>query len=112
MIAYGEHISDSSNSRPSRAYRGTLASHLAGLAPSARSAAASSVAGAQAVAAGLPARAGHLLTQAANTAYAHGAAHATVVGAALLIVGAVLCAIFLPGKPPRAATKEAGPSAR
>ncbi len=93
-------------------YRGTLASHLAGLAPGARSASASSVAGAHGVAAGLPAPAGRLLTQAANTAYAHGAAHATVVGAALLIVGAVLCAIFLPGNPARVAMPEAGPSAR
>jgi len=79
------------------AYRGTLGGHLAGLAPTARTAAASSVAGAHAVAARLPAPAGHLLTQAADTAYAHGAAHATTVAAGLLILGALLCALLLPG---------------
>jgi MFS transporter, DHA2 family, multidrug resistance protein len=81
------------------AYRNALAGPLAGLPPVARNAAAASIAGAHGVAARLPARAGRLLAQAANTAYAHGVAHATAIGACLLVTGAILCAILLPGKP-------------
>ncbi|HEX3516722.1 MAG TPA: MFS transporter [Trebonia sp.] len=84
------------------AYRNALAGHLAGLAPVARNAASSSIAGAHGIAARLPVSAGRLLTQAGNTAYAHGVAHATVVGTGLLVLCAILCAIFLPGKAPGA----------
>jgi hypothetical protein len=59
--------------------------------------AAASVAGARAIAAWLPVQSGRVLTQAANTAYAHGVARATVVGTGLLVAGAILCAILLPG---------------
>ena len=81
------------------AYRNALTGRLAVLPPVARNAAAASIAGAHGVAARLPAPAGRLLAQAANTAYAHGVAHATAVGACLLVTGAILCAILLPGKP-------------
>jgi MFS transporter, DHA2 family, multidrug resistance protein len=89
------------------AYRAKLSGHLAGLAPAARNAAAASVAGAHGVAARLPAQAGRLLTQAANTAYAHGVAQATVVGIGLLVIGALLCAILLPGKQAQATSGSA-----
>ena len=81
------------------AYRNALIGRLAVLPPVARNAAAASIAGAHGVAARLPAPAGRLLAQAANTAYAHGVVHATAVAACLLVTGAILCAIFLPGKP-------------
>ena len=81
------------------AYRSALTGQLAGLPPVARNAAAASIAGAHGVAARLPASAGRLLTQAANTAYAQGVAHATAIGTGLLVVVAILCAILLPGKP-------------
>jgi EmrB/QacA subfamily drug resistance transporter len=80
------------------AYRSTLASHLPGLPPAARNAAAASIAGAHAIAARQPGQAGHLLTQAADTAYAHGITHAAAVGASLLVICAILCAALLPGK--------------
>jgi len=79
------------------AYRATLTDHLAPVAPSKRSVAEASVAGAHSIAARLPTQAGHMLAHAANTAYAHGIGHAAVVGIAVLIVCAVLCVIFLPG---------------
>ncbi|MGH3210820.1 MAG: MFS transporter [Trebonia sp.] len=93
------------------AYRNAVTGRLAALPPVARNAvagnavagnavarnaAAASIAGAHGVAARLPAPAGRLLTQAANTAYAHGVAHATAVAACLLVTGAILCAILLP----------------
>ena len=81
------------------AYRNALIGRLAVLPPVARNAAAASIAGAHGVAARLPAPAGRLLAQAANTAYAHGVVHATAVAAGLLVTGAILCAILLPGKP-------------
>lgn len=82
-----------------RTYRNTLAGHLAALPPAARNAAAGSIAGAHAVAARLPSPAGHQLTAAADTAYAHGITGAAAVGASLLVIGAILCAALLPGKP-------------
>lgn len=82
-----------------RTYRNTLAGHLAALPPAARNAAAGSIAGAHAVAARLPSPAGHQLTAAADTAYAHGIAGAAAVGASLLVIGAILCTALLPGKP-------------
>ena len=94
------------------AYRSTLAGHLAGLAPTARNAAAASIAGAHAIAARIPRPAGRLLTQAANTAYAHGIAHAAAVSTGLLVICAILCAILLPGKPAKATAPETGPEAR
>jgi DHA2 family multidrug resistance protein-like MFS transporter len=81
------------------AYRNALTGRLAGLPPVARNAAAASIAGAHGVAARLPAPAGRLLAQAANTAYAHGVVQATAIGACLLVTGAILCATLLPGKP-------------
>jgi DHA2 family multidrug resistance protein-like MFS transporter len=80
------------------AYRGTLDGHLAGLPPAARTAASASIAGARAIAARQPGPAGQLLTQAADTAYAHGITRATAVGAGLLVICAILCAALLPGK--------------
>lgn len=82
-----------------RTYRNTLAGHLAALPPAARNAAAGSITGAHAVAARLPSPAGHQLTAAADTAYAHGITGAAAVGASLLVIGAILCAALLPGKP-------------
>jgi len=80
------------------AYRNTLADHLAGLPPATRSTATASIAGARTVATHLPGPAGHLLTQAASTAYVHGMTHAAAVCIALLAVCAALCLILLPAK--------------
>jgi len=94
------------------AYRNTLIGHLAGLAPAARNSAAASIAGAHAIATRLPRPAGHLVTAAADTAYAHGIAHAVAVGASLLVICAILCAALLPGRPAKAAAPETGREAR
>jgi DHA2 family multidrug resistance protein-like MFS transporter len=88
------------------AYRNTLAGHLAGLTPASRTAATASIAGAHAIAARQPGPAGRLLTQAADTAYAHGITHATAVGAGLLVICAILCAALLPAKQAKAASSE------
>jgi MFS transporter, DHA2 family, multidrug resistance protein len=93
------------------AYRGTLAGHLAGLTPAARTAVTASIAGAHAVAARQPGPAGHLLTQAADTAYADGITHATAVGASLLVICTILCAALLSAKQAGTAP-ESGPEGR
>ena len=74
--------------------------------------AAASVAGAHSVAACLPGSAGPSLTQAANTAYAHGMARAAAVCIILLVICAILCLILLPGKPGKATAPETDPGAR
>ena len=93
-------------------YRNELAGHLAALPPAARNAAAASIAGAHSVAARLPGPAGHLLTQAASTAYAHGMAHAEAVCIGLLVICAIVCLILLPGKPTKATAPDIGPAIR
>jgi dienelactone hydrolase len=49
----------------------------------------------------LPGSAGHSLTHAADTAYAHGLAHAAAVCIGPLVISAILCLILLPAKPAR-----------
>jgi EmrB/QacA subfamily drug resistance transporter len=82
------------------AYRNSLTGHLTGLHAATRNAAAASIAGAHGVAARLPGPAGSLLARTANTAYAHGMAHAAVVGTGLLGICAILCLALLPGPNP------------
>ncbi len=77
-------------------YRADMAPHLAGLPGAVSSAAESSVAGAFAVAARLPAPVAQPLLRAARDAYAHGMAEVLLVSAASLLLLAVLVAIFQP----------------
>jgi hypothetical protein len=91
---------------PRGAYQSTLTGHLAGLAPAARNAATASIAGAHGVAARMPGPAGRWLTQAANTAYVHGIAHAAAVSTGLLVICAVLCATLLPAPQARRSSRE------
>jgi EmrB/QacA subfamily drug resistance transporter len=93
-------------------YRNELTGHQGPLLPAARTAAAASIAGAHSVAARLSGSAGRLLTHAANTAYAHGMAHAAAVCISLLVVCAILCLILLPGKPAKATAPETDPEFR
>jgi len=93
-------------------YRNDLTGHLAGLPSAARSAASASLAGAHSVAARLPGSAGLLMTRAVNTAYTHGMAHAAAVCIGLLVICAILCLIFLPGKPAKATAPETDPEIR
>jgi MFS transporter, DHA2 family, multidrug resistance protein len=89
----------------SNVYQNNLASHLAGMPAGLRGAAQGSIAAAHAIAAHLPAAAGGPLIQAANNAYIDGLSTVMLVSAALVIVAAVLIAIFLPS---RTAKIEAG----
>jgi MFS transporter, DHA2 family, multidrug resistance protein len=83
------------------AYQAHLSGQLSGLPPAARSAAETSVAVAAAVARHLPATLGQQLLRAAETAYAQGMSEVLVATAGLLVVGAVLMALFLPGRATR-----------
>jgi MFS transporter, DHA2 family, multidrug resistance protein len=80
------------------AYRGALDGHLGGLPAAVRGVAAASVAGAHGVAARLPGPAGAALARAASHAYAVGMVHGAAVGIGVLVAGAILCLIFLPGR--------------
>ncbi|MFJ4655328.1 MFS transporter [Nocardia sp. NPDC088792] len=79
-------------------YRAGLGDALHGLPADAGGAARDNIAGAHAVAATLPARLGATLTHTADSAYAHGMAHATYTCLGVLIVGALLTLQFLPGR--------------
>ncbi len=78
------------------AYQGQIGSHLAALPAAAREVALNSLAGAHAVAAHFPAPARTALVAAANEAYTQGMAQVMLVSAGLLLVTAILIAIFLP----------------
>lgn len=92
------------------AYRANLAGHLSGLPPAAQSAAQSSVAVAAGVAHRLPEPLGAALLNAAQVAYADGMAKVLVVTAGLVLVGAVLTALFLPARAADAGTVDAAPA--
>jgi len=79
-------------------YRGALASHLTGLPGAASVAAAASVAGARGVAQRLPGQAGPALARAAGSAYVHGMVRGEAVGIGVLLAGAVMCLLLLPGR--------------
>ncbi|MGW3046080.1 hypothetical protein ACWC9T_40190 [Kitasatospora sp. NPDC001159] len=87
-------------------YRDKIVDAVRDLPGAARDAASASVAGAHGVAGGLPADAGGRLTQAANTAYAHGMTQSLVASAAILGVFAVLTLLFLPKRKTRPAEVE------
>jgi len=80
------------------AYRGALAGHLTGLPGAAGGAASASIAGARGVAERLPGGAGPVLARVAGSAYVHGMVRAEAVGIGVLLVGAVMCLLLLPGK--------------
>ncbi len=80
------------------AYRTALAGHLTALPPAARGAAAASIAGARGAAAHLAGSPGPQLAHAASAAYAQGMTHAAVVGIGVLLAGAILGLVFLPGR--------------
>jgi MFS transporter, DHA2 family, multidrug resistance protein len=82
----------------SNVYQTNLAPHLAGLPAGLRDSAQGSVAGAHAIAAHLPPGAGQVLTSAANDAYTQGLAAVMLVSAGLVILAAILIAIFLPSR--------------
>ena len=82
----------------STAYQSHLSGQLAGLPAAAQSAAQISVAVAAAVARHLPAPLGDRLLRSAETAYAQGMSEVLVATAGLLVVGAVLMALFLPAR--------------
>ena len=80
------------------AYQSHLSGQLAGLPAAAQSAAQTSVAVAAAVARHLPGPLGERLLRAAETAYAQGMSEVLVATAGLLVVGAILMALFLPAR--------------
>lgn len=79
-------------------YRSGMAAHLAGLPAQVQVAARDSVAGAAIVASRMPPPAARALLQASHDAYAQGMAEVLLVCAALLAVGALLVARFLPAR--------------
>jgi len=83
------------------AYQAHLSGQLAGFPAAVRSAAETSVAVAAAAARHLPAPLGDRLMLAANGAYAQGMSEVLMVTAGLLVVGAVLMALFLPARAPQ-----------
>jgi EmrB/QacA subfamily drug resistance transporter len=83
------------------AYQAHLSGQLAGLPAAARSAAETSVAVAAAVARHLPGPLGDRLLRSAETAYSQGMSEVLLVTAGLLVVGALLMALFLPARAPR-----------
>ncbi len=80
------------------AYRNALAGHLTALPPAARGAAAASIAGARGAAAHLSGSLRPQLAHAASAAYAQGMTHAAVVGIGVLLAGAILTLLLLPGR--------------
>jgi EmrB/QacA subfamily drug resistance transporter len=83
------------------AYQSHLSGQLAGLPATARSAAETSVAVAAAVARHLPGTLGDRLLRSAESAYSQGMSDVLLVTAGLLVVGAVLMALFLPARAPQ-----------
>jgi MFS family permease len=94
------------------AYQAHLVGQLAGFPPAARSAAETSVAVAAAVARHFPAPLGGQLLRLAETAYSHGMSDVLMATAGLLVVGAVLMALFLPARTPHAVQDAAATEAR
>jgi EmrB/QacA subfamily drug resistance transporter len=84
-----------------QAYRGKLNPHLTVLPEAARSAAAGSITGTQAVAAKLG-PAGRLLADAGDSAFVHAMHITTLISAFITLLGAVVVAIWMPGRPVRA----------
>jgi EmrB/QacA subfamily drug resistance transporter len=80
------------------AYQSHLSGQLAGLPAAAQVAAQTSVAVAAAVSRHLPGPLGERLLRAAETAYSQGMSEVLVATAGLLVVGAVLMALFLPAR--------------
>ena len=83
------------------AYQANLSGQLADLPAALRSAAETSVAVAAAAASHLPAPLGDRLLSAAAGAYAQGMSDVLMVTAGLLVVGAILMALFLPARAPQ-----------
>jgi DHA2 family multidrug resistance protein-like MFS transporter len=83
------------------AYQSHLSGQLAGMPGAARGAAETSVAVAAAVARLLPEPFAGQLLRAAETAYSQGMSDVLVVTSGLLVVGAVLMALFLPARATR-----------
>jgi len=83
------------------AYQAHLSGQLTGLPAAARSAAETSVAVAAAVSRHLPGTMGAQLLRAAQTAYSQGMSEVLMATAGLLVVGAVLMALFLPARATR-----------
>ncbi len=83
------------------AYKSQLSGQLTGLPSQVQSAAEGSVAVAAAVAHCLPSPAGTDLLRAAQGAYSQGMSEVMLVSAGMMIVGAVLMAVFLPARAPR-----------
>jgi hypothetical protein len=83
-------------------YQAHLSGQLAGFPAAARSAAETSVAVAAAVARHLPGPLGGRLLRLAETAYSQGMSDVLLATAGLLVVGAVLMALFLPARTPHA----------
>src|SRR5258708_674839 len=83
-------------------YQAHLSGRLAGFPAAARSAAETSLAVAAAVARHLPAPLGGRLLRLAETAYSQGMSDVLLATAGLLVVGAVLMALFLPARTPHA----------
>jgi EmrB/QacA subfamily drug resistance transporter len=88
------------------AYQSHLGGRVAGLPESVRSAIESSVAVAAAVAHRLPAPLGGQVLRAAQDAYVLGMSDVLLVTAAMMVVGAVLMAAFMPARAPRPAAGE------
>ena len=88
------------------AYQAHLEGKLAGLPARVQLAVDSSVAVAAAVAHQLPAPLGAAVLRAAQDAYVGGMSDVLVVTAGLMAVGAVLMAVFLPARAPKAVTEE------
>jgi hypothetical protein len=82
-------------------YRASLEAHLAGLPAPVRTAAEGSLAGAATVTSRLPAGTGRQLFRAAAAAYAQGMSTVMLVCAAMVVIGAVLVAVFLPSRAPQ-----------
>jgi DHA2 family multidrug resistance protein-like MFS transporter len=80
------------------AYRGALASHQTGLPVAARGAASASIAAARGVAERLSGQAGAALARAAGSAYVHGMVRGEAVGIGVLLAGAIMCLLLLPGQ--------------
>jgi EmrB/QacA subfamily drug resistance transporter len=89
------------------AYQSQIAEHLTGLPAKVQTAAESSVAVAGAIASHLPGAAGAQLLRAAQDAYVSGMSSVLLVTAAMLLVGAVLMAAFLPAHAPKAKAPQA-----
>jgi hypothetical protein len=85
----------------SSSYQAHLSGQLSGFPPAARTAAETSVAVAAAVARHLPAPLGDRLLRLAETAYSQGMGEVLLATAGLMLVGAVLMALFLPARATR-----------